>query len=61
MENMDVKMAYQVMLRFLENYFERTQTEDIGALLGSMSLMEDGMPADSAMWQEWLEVCVIVA
>ena len=51
-------MAYQAMFRFLEKYYERTQSDDVGALLGSMSLMEDGMPADSAMWQEWQEACI---
>ncbi len=43
------------MFRFLERYYERTQADDIGAILGSMSILDDGKPADGAMWQEWLD------
>ena len=61
MENLNAKEAYQAMFRFIEMYYERTQADDIGAILGSMSILEDGKPADGVMWQEWLdaisEVC----
>ena len=28
---------------------------NIGALLGSLQLLEDGKPADPAMWHDWLQ------
>jgi len=61
MNNLDAKEAYQAMFRFLEKYYEHTHADEIGAILGSMSILNDGKPADGAMWQEWLdaikEVC----
>ena len=42
---------------FLEDYYERTQSDDVGALLGDLQCMEDGVPADPAAWQDWLD-CV---
>ena len=38
-----------------ETYYEQTQADDIGALLGSLQLLEDGKPADPALWQDWLK------
>jgi hypothetical protein len=43
------------MILFLETYYEQTQADDIGALLGSLQLLEDGKPADPALWQDWLK------
>jgi hypothetical protein len=48
------KEAFQVMFVFLENYFKMTQSDDIGALLGSLMLLEDGEPADPGTWHDWL-------
>jgi hypothetical protein len=49
------ELAYKAMFRFLEKYYELTQADDVGALLGSMSMavFADGRPADAAMWAEW--------
>ncbi len=55
MNQLTQKEAFQTMIAFLEAYYEQTQADDIGALLGSLQLLEDGKPADSAMWQDWLE------
>jgi len=57
MENLDTKLAYKAMFRFLEKYHALTNADDIGALLGSMSMdvFRDAMPADPAMWTDWLE------
>ena len=43
------------MFSFLENYYELTKSDDIGSLLASMSLLQDGGSADPAIWREWLE------
>lgn len=50
---MTPEQAYQAMFLFLERYYEATGADDIGVLLGSMSLLEDGQPADPAMWADW--------
>jgi hypothetical protein len=42
------------MIEFLAEFYDRTQADDVGALLGSVCLLEDGVTADSAMWGEWL-------
>lgn len=49
------------MFNFLQAYYERTGADDIGALLGSMQLLGDGIPADSAIWSEWLLVVAKVS
>ncbi len=53
--------AYAAMFRFLEEYYWATKSDDVGALLGSMSLLEDGSTADPAIRSEWLEVCRKIA
>lgn len=52
-KNLTEKQAYLAMLMFLEQYFHQTQSDDIGALLGSMSFLEDENTADPAMWHDW--------
>lgn len=54
MEKLTPAEAFQAMILFLEKYYEQTQADDIGALLGSLQLLEDGQPADPALWQDWL-------
>lgn len=57
MEKMDAMLAYKAMFRFLENYYERGKEDEIAILLScmSMEIFEGGMPADPAMWDDWLE------
>jgi hypothetical protein len=55
MNQLTQQEAFQTMIAFLEAYYEQTQADDIGALLGSLQLLEDGKPADPAMWQDWIE------
>lgn len=45
--------AYEAMFTFLEGVYRRTESDDLGALLGSMSMLPDGATADPALWQEW--------
>lgn len=47
------KQAYLAMLLFLERQYGRTGSEDLGALVGSASLLADGRSADPAMLDEW--------
>ena len=54
MNESDAKKAYLAMFSFLENHWIRTKSDELGALLGSMSLLPDGGTADPAVWQEWI-------
>lgn len=49
------EQAFKAMVFFLERYFERTHSDDVGALLGDLQLLDDGLTADPAVWPEWLE------
>jgi len=57
MQDLDARLAYKAMFRFLEKYYALTNAADVGTLLGSMSMdvFQDAMPADPAMWEEWLD------
>lgn len=46
--------AYSAMYAFLENWYELSKSDELGALLGSMSLLPDGQTADPAIWGDWL-------
>ena len=48
--------AYQAMFSFLEQHWNVTKSDELGILLGSMSLLDDGLPADPAIWSEWLAI-----
>ena len=47
------------MQNFLEKYYEETNSDDVGDILSAtqLSLWEDGLTADPASWEKWLE-CV---
>jgi hypothetical protein len=47
------KEAYAAMYAFLSHWYEMTQSSDVGALLGSMSHLPDGSPADPAIESDW--------
>ena len=47
------RQAYSAMYIFLEEYNQLTQSDDIGGLLGSMSLLPDGGSADPAILEDW--------
>lgn len=51
------KQAFEAMVIFLEEFYNRTQSDDVGALLGQLILLEDGSTADPAAWYDWIE-CV---
>ena len=52
-KNLSKKNAYLAMFSFLEDYYARTNSGEIGSLLSGMCLMTDGMPMDRAYWDEW--------
>lgn len=49
--------AFNAMVKFLEAYYERTSSSDVGGLLGDLRILNDGSTADPAAWDDWVE-CV---
>ena len=49
--------AFRAMLKFLETYYIRSgRKADLAAVLSDIqSISEDGLPADPAAWNDWLE------
>lgn len=41
------------MFEYLEAYYERGNSDEIGSMLGSMSMLDDGSTADAAVWNDW--------
>jgi len=50
-----IREAYTAMYKFLEHEYEMTGSNDIGGMLGSMSLLDDGGTADPAAWEDWIK------
>jgi hypothetical protein len=53
-EMISVKQAYLAMYSFLDELYTKYDFDQLGGLLGSMSLLPDGSPADQALWGDWL-------
>lgn len=49
-----IKEAFESMVVFLEGFYERTGSDDVGGLLGGMIILDDGNTADPAAWNDWL-------
>jgi hypothetical protein len=49
-----VQEAYAAMYRYLERLYERTGGDELGGLLGSMSLLSDGQTVNPAAWTDWI-------
>jgi hypothetical protein len=49
------KQAYAAMFHYLEKSWERTKSDAVGAMLGNLSLLPDGLPADAAVAADWSE------
>lgn len=53
--NLTIEEAYKSMINFLEKYYQRTNSDDIGGLLGDIMLIDEGRTADPASWHDWIE------
>ncbi len=51
--NLTEKQAYMAMFFYLEELYMKTKSDDLGGFLGSMVLLKDGKPVDSAVWEDW--------
>ena len=54
MDKLTPTQAYLAMLAFLEAQYKATASDEIGGLLGSMALLPDGLPVDSAISADWM-------
>ncbi len=46
--------AFEAMTLFLKLYYEYTESDDVGSLLGGMMIDADGGTFDPAYWHEWM-------
>ncbi|MCB8836874.1 hypothetical protein [Aurantimonas sp. VKM B-3413] len=51
------EQAYRAMFEFLKRHWERTGSDDVGALLSDLQLFDDGIPGDPAALDDWRD-CV---
>jgi hypothetical protein len=54
-ETLTKEQAFKAMAIFLERFYERTQSDDVGGLLGDMMLRKNGTTADPAAWEDWMK------
>lgn len=52
---MNLKESYFFMYGFFSNYYFMTHHDEMGALLGEFTILEDGIPGDPAAWEDWSE------
>ena len=55
MAKLSEQQAYLAMFSFLEAEYRLTSSDEIGGLLGGLSLLPDGSPADPAVKEQWRE------
>lgn len=55
--NLTLQEGYLAMFEFLVDLYQRTESDEIGAVLGDLSLLSDGTTADPAAWGDWVR-CV---
>jgi hypothetical protein len=53
-DKITIKEAYAAMYAYLKTLYDMTGSDDLGGFLGSMSLLEDGTPADPGVWDDWM-------
>lgn len=52
---MTEKQGYEAMLFMLNYYYELTGSNDLTDILSLGEYIEEGVPADSAIWEYWLD------
>jgi hypothetical protein len=52
-QKLTILQAFNAMTKFLDNYYNKTLSDDLGSLLGDMSFLENGCTADPATWHDW--------
>ncbi|QRN94139.1 hypothetical protein JRI60_34030 [Archangium violaceum] len=54
-DTLTLREAYAAMYAYLERLYEVTGSDELGGLLGGMSLLGDGTTADPAAWDDWMK------
>ncbi|OMG82923.1 hypothetical protein BIZ92_30170 [Achromobacter xylosoxidans] len=49
--------AYLAMFEFMAQLYQRTGSDEVGSVLGDLSMLADGTIADPAAWGDWMR-CV---
>lgn len=53
MTTLTEKQAFQTMVLFLEEFYQRTKSDEVGGLLSDLLMSEEGLTADPAAWEDW--------
>ncbi len=48
--------AFNAMSKFLDTYYRKTLSDDLGILLSSMEFLEDNETVDAATWNDWINI-----
>ncbi len=54
MEKLTERQAFEAMVMFLEQFYERTDSDDVGGLLSDLMINANNQTADPAAWPDWL-------
>ena len=54
-EKLTELQAFEAMKKFLEGYWERTNSDDVGGLLGELQFHAEGGTFDPAAWHDWVK------
>jgi len=54
MAQLTERQAFDAMVRFLEEVYHCTQSDDIGGLLSDLLIAETNETADPAAWEDWM-------
>lgn len=52
---MNSLQAFNIMKQYLDTFYHKTKSDDIGSLLGDIWLLDDGETADPAAWEDWMD------
>ena len=48
--------AFNAMTQFLDTYYKKNLSDDLGVLLSSMEFLEDNETVDAATWDDWINI-----
>lgn len=51
--NLTKKQAFLAMFYYLDDVYNRTQSDDIGDICSDIQMLSNGKPADLAAWDDW--------
>lgn len=51
--NITTLQTYDAMYYFWDDFWKRNHSEVLSGLLGVMVRLEDGLPVDQAIWEDW--------